>query len=105
MFVGYSPNHADDTFQMHDPKTEQVHLSRDIIWLNKIYFNKTLEWMNVPRNNFTTNDDYDSKNFQLKNEKKNDNNEDEETSNEIETIDEYENKDNEKVTTQSGRVI
>jgi hypothetical protein len=37
MFVGYSPNHAGDTFRMWDPETKQVHVSRDILWLNKMY--------------------------------------------------------------------
>jgi hypothetical protein len=54
---------------MWGPETKQVHVSRDIIWLNKIYFNKTTEWINVPRNNFTSNNDYDSNNVQLENEK------------------------------------
>jgi hypothetical protein len=104
MFVGYSPNLAGDTFRMWDPETKQVHVSRDIIWLNRMYFNQTREWINVPRNNFTSNDDYDSDNVQLKNENNN-NNEDEEISNEIEPIVKNKNKNNERITTRSGRVI
>jgi hypothetical protein len=72
---------------MWHPETKQVHVSRDIIWLNKMYFNKTTEWINVSRKNFTSNNDYDSNNVQLENENNNNNNEDEEISNEIEFID------------------
>jgi hypothetical protein len=103
MFVGYSPNHAGDTFWMWHPETKRVHVSRDIIWLNKMYFNQTTEWINVPRNNFTSNNDYDSDNVQLENEINND--KDEEISNEIEPIDENKNENNKTITTRSGRVI
>jgi hypothetical protein len=105
MFVGYSPNHAGDTFWMWDPETKQVHVSRDIIWLNKMYFNRTTEWINVPRNNFTGNNEYDSDNVQLENENNNNNNEYEDISNEIEYIDENKNENNKIITTRSGRVI
>jgi hypothetical protein len=92
IFVGYSLNNACDTFQIWDPEIKQVHLIRDIIWSNKIYFNTTTEWVNMPRNNFTNSNDYDLKNDQLKNENSNNNNdEDEETSKEIETINQNEN--------------
>jgi hypothetical protein len=105
MFVGYSPNHAGDIFRMWDPETKRVHVSRDIIWLNKMYFNQTTEWINVPRNNFTSNNDYDSDNVQLENENNNNSNEDEEISNEIEPINKNKSENNERITTRSGRVI
>jgi hypothetical protein len=105
MFVGYSPNHAGDTFRMWDLETKQVHVSRDILWLNKMYFNQTTEWINVPRNNFTGNDDYDSDNIQFENENNNDNNENEEISNKIESINKNNNESNKTITTRSGRVI
>jgi hypothetical protein len=55
MSVGYRPNYVGGTFRMWDPETKQVHVSRDIIWLNRIFFNQMIEWINVPRNNFTSN--------------------------------------------------
>jgi hypothetical protein len=73
MFVGYIQNLSGDTFWIWDPEAKQLHLSIDIIGLNKMYINKTIEWINVPRNNFTNNDDYDSKNVQFENENNNDN--------------------------------
>jgi len=38
MFVGYPENHYDDTFRMWDPRSRRVHITRDISWLNKMYF-------------------------------------------------------------------
>jgi hypothetical protein len=48
MFVGYSRNHAGDTLHMWDPETKRVHLSRDIVWLNKMYFNNTTNIIDIP---------------------------------------------------------
>jgi hypothetical protein len=42
MFVGYSPNHGEDTYRTWDPETKQAHLSRDILWLNK-FFSMTIQ--------------------------------------------------------------
>jgi hypothetical protein len=58
MLVGCSPNHEGDNFRMWDPGTKRIDLSRDIIWLNKMHFNKKTEWVNIPRNNFKNNDEY-----------------------------------------------
>jgi hypothetical protein len=38
MFEGYSPEHNGDTRRMWDPDTKRVHLSRDIVWLNYMFF-------------------------------------------------------------------
>jgi hypothetical protein len=48
MFVWYSPNHAADTLRMWDPDTKRVHLTRDIIWLNKMFFNNNPDFIDVP---------------------------------------------------------
>ena len=38
MLVGYSTMHAQDVYRMWDPNTERIHISRDIIWLKRMYF-------------------------------------------------------------------
>ena len=38
MFVGYSPNHNGDCYDMWNPKTGGVHQSRDVIWLKRMYY-------------------------------------------------------------------
>jgi hypothetical protein len=48
MFVGYSPNHNGDTLRMWDPDTKRVHLSRDIVWLNKMFFASEVDYVNKP---------------------------------------------------------
>ena len=40
MFVGYPNNHASDTYCMWDPRSTQVHVTRDVTWLKKMYFPK-----------------------------------------------------------------
>jgi hypothetical protein len=38
MFIGYSAAHADNTYCMWDPRSRRVHITRDICWLNKMFF-------------------------------------------------------------------
>ena len=38
MFIGYGLNHAGDCYRMFNPKTGRVHITRDIKWLNRMYF-------------------------------------------------------------------
>ena len=38
MFVGYSIQHPGNTYRMWDPNTSRIHTSRDIKWLNRMYF-------------------------------------------------------------------
>jgi hypothetical protein len=38
MFVGYPDKHSADTFNMWDPTTQQTHKTRDVIFLNCMYF-------------------------------------------------------------------
>jgi hypothetical protein len=48
MFVGYSPDHNGDTLRMWDPDTKRVHLSRDIVWLNKMFFASEVNYVDKP---------------------------------------------------------
>lgn len=38
MFVGYALDHAGDCYRMWDPKTGRIHVTRDIIWLKRMFF-------------------------------------------------------------------
>jgi hypothetical protein len=38
MFVGYPDNHSADTFNMWDPTTQRTHKTRDVIFLNRMYY-------------------------------------------------------------------
>ena len=38
MFVGYATEHSGDTFRMYDPKPNCIQVSRDVIWLKRMYF-------------------------------------------------------------------
>ena len=38
MFIGYDLDHAGDCYKMYNPLTGKYHISRDIKWLNKMYF-------------------------------------------------------------------
>ena len=38
MFVGYALHHASDCYRMYNPKTKAILLSRDIIWLQQMFF-------------------------------------------------------------------
>ena len=40
MFVGYPQNHAGDCYEMWDKNTRQLHTTRNIIWLNQMYFDE-----------------------------------------------------------------
>ena len=39
MFVGYSTIQTRNTYKTYDPKTGRIHVSADIKWLNRMYFN------------------------------------------------------------------
>jgi hypothetical protein len=40
MFVGYVLDHPGDTYRRWDPETGGVHVSRDIIWMKRIFYEK-----------------------------------------------------------------
>jgi hypothetical protein len=39
MMVGYADSHAGDCYKMYDGDTKLVHLTRDIRWLKRMYYN------------------------------------------------------------------
>jgi Reverse transcriptase (RNA-dependent DNA polymerase) len=39
MFVGYATNHAGDVYYMFNPTTEKILVTRDIVWLNRMFYN------------------------------------------------------------------
>ena len=42
MMVGYALDHPGDTYRMYDPKTKGVHVTRDIIWLRRMYYDPSV---------------------------------------------------------------
>ena len=38
MFVGYATKHAGDCYRMFNEDTLKVHLTRDVHWLNRMYY-------------------------------------------------------------------
>lgn len=38
VFVGYALDHSGDTYRMWDPDTSGVHVTRDIIWLRRMFY-------------------------------------------------------------------
>jgi hypothetical protein len=40
MFVGYSLDHTADCYEMWNPVTSRVQLKRDVIWLNRMHYNR-----------------------------------------------------------------
>lgn len=38
MMVGYARDHAGDTYQMWNPNTGRVLVTRDVIWLGRMYY-------------------------------------------------------------------
>jgi hypothetical protein len=42
MMIGYSPDHPTGTYCMFDPCTKGVHLTRDVTWLRRKFFSRTL---------------------------------------------------------------
>ena len=48
MFVGYALNHEGNVYRMWDPSTRRIHVSRDIIWLERMFFEN-----NFPREQYT----------------------------------------------------
>ena len=40
MFVGYAPQHAEGVYRMWDPTTKRIHVTRDIVWLRRMYFQR-----------------------------------------------------------------
>jgi hypothetical protein len=47
MFVGYSLDHTADCYEMWNPATSRVHQARDVIWLNRMYYNQKEQAVNI----------------------------------------------------------
>ncbi len=58
MFVGYTSNHEGDCYRLWNPKTKKVSKTRDMIFLNRMFF-KTPK-IKVKKTQFTNNADLDS---------------------------------------------
>ncbi len=43
MFVGYAKQHSGDCFRMWNPSTGGYHETRDVIWLNRMYYGRIPE--------------------------------------------------------------
>mmetsp|Transcript_18815 Transcript_18815/g.23344 ORF Transcript_18815/g.23344 Transcript_18815/m.23344 type:complete len:1201 (+) Transcript_18815:436-4038(+) len=41
MMIGYADNHDGDVYQMLNPKTERVVVTRDVIWLHRMFYSKS----------------------------------------------------------------
>jgi hypothetical protein len=46
MFVGYLLDHTADCYEMWIPATSRVHQTRDVIWLNRMYYNQVAPAVN-----------------------------------------------------------
>lgn len=42
MFVGYAKYHAGDVYIMYDPESNRGHITRDVIWLHRMFYEKVL---------------------------------------------------------------
>ena len=59
MFVGYALDHPGDTYRMWDPNTGRVHTSRDVTWLNRMYYQKPVAQTEISVMRFNEIDDKD----------------------------------------------
>jgi hypothetical protein len=56
MCVGYADDHDGDVYQMWNPKTERVHITRDVIWMKQMMFTKGMEEPVIEVTNYDTED-------------------------------------------------
>jgi hypothetical protein len=54
MFIGYTDDHDGDVYLMWNPKTERVHITRDVIWMKQMMFTKGVEDAVIEINNDNT---------------------------------------------------
>jgi hypothetical protein len=50
-FIGYAHDHDCDVYRMWNPKTERVHITRDVIWMKQMMFTKGVEDAVIKINN------------------------------------------------------
>jgi hypothetical protein len=51
MFISYADDHDGDVYRMWNPKTERVHITRDVIWMKHMMFTKGVEEAVIEINN------------------------------------------------------
>jgi hypothetical protein len=54
IFIGYADDHDGDVYRMWNPKTERVHITRDVIWMKQMKFKKGVEDAVIEINNDNT---------------------------------------------------
>jgi hypothetical protein len=59
MFIGYADDHNGNVYRMWNPKTERVHITRDIIWMKQMMFTKGVEEPVIEVTNDNTEDGQD----------------------------------------------
>ena len=47
MFCGYAQDHDIDCYRMWDSATNRMHLTRDVIWLQRMYYEKKNDGMDI----------------------------------------------------------
>jgi hypothetical protein len=57
MFIGCADDHDGDVYRMWNPKTERVHITRDVIWMKEMMFTKGIEETAIEVTNDNTEDD------------------------------------------------
>ena len=57
MMVGYSVNHSDGVYRMWNPSSNRILISRDVVWLKRMYFQPETKEREIHVNN----DDADNK--------------------------------------------
>jgi hypothetical protein len=114
MFVGHCLNHAGDTVRMWDPDTKRVHLSHDIVWTGRMYFDSMQKMLEGPfihpnlknKNNNEINDEIsDEINDETINEKKERNNENNDVQEKMINKVSIDIEGNNQIKAQSGQII
>jgi hypothetical protein len=59
MFISYTDDHDGDVYRMWNPKTERVHITRDVIWMKQTIFTKGVEEPIIEVNNDNTENGHD----------------------------------------------
>jgi hypothetical protein len=59
LFIGYADDHDGDVYRMWNPKTERVHITRDVIWMKQMMFTKGVEEPVIEVNNDNAKEGHD----------------------------------------------
>jgi hypothetical protein len=105
MFVGYPDNHSSDTYEMLNWNTKRVLVTRDIIWLNRMYFTDTTN-DEIHIENEESDEEVQQKRNKNSEEPEESNDQDMQDNEESSARDENEESEEEQVIkTRSGRII